>query len=66
MFISLCEFYVVLEYAEMNYKFVYGVFIMYSKVKILVIWNNHEYGVLRNYKVKLFRIRVEIVNVCML
>jgi hypothetical protein len=37
MFISLCEFYVVLEYDEINYNFVYGVFIMYSKVKILVI-----------------------------
>jgi hypothetical protein len=37
MFISLCEFHVISEYDEMNYNFVYGVFIMYYKVKIMVI-----------------------------
>jgi hypothetical protein len=36
----------------MNCNIVYGVLKMYSKVQILVIWNNHEYGVLMNGNVK--------------
>jgi hypothetical protein len=52
MFISLCEFHVVAEYDEMNCNFILGVFKMYYKMHILVIWNNHEYGVLMNGSVK--------------
>jgi hypothetical protein len=48
MFISLCEFFVVSENDEMNYNIIFGFFTMYSKMQILVIWNNHEFGVLMN------------------
>jgi hypothetical protein len=43
----------VLDYDEMNCNLVFGVFfIMYSKVQILVIYNNHESNVGMNYSVK--------------
>jgi hypothetical protein len=37
---------------EMKCNLVFEVFKMYSEMKILVIWNNHEYGVLMNGNVK--------------
>jgi len=37
MLISLCEFFVVLEYDEMNCNIVFGDFIMYFEMQILVI-----------------------------
>jgi hypothetical protein len=46
IFISLCEFFVVLKYDEMNCNIFFGVLKMYYEVQILVIRNNHEYGVL--------------------
>jgi hypothetical protein len=52
MFILLCEFFVVLKYAKMNCNIASRVFPMYYKVQIIVIWNNHEYGVLMNGNVK--------------
>jgi hypothetical protein len=52
MFISLCEFFVVSDYDEMNCNFVFGVFTMYSKVHILVIYNNHEFHIGMNGSVK--------------
>jgi hypothetical protein len=52
MFISLCEFSVVSKYDEMNYNFFLKFFTMYFEVQILVIWNNHEFGVLMNGNVK--------------
>jgi hypothetical protein len=42
MFISLCEFFVVSDYDEMNYNIVFGIFTMYYEVQILVICINHE------------------------
>ncbi len=41
-----------LDYDEMNYNLVSGVFTMYSKMQILVICNNHEYDVGMNCNVK--------------
>jgi hypothetical protein len=38
----LCEFFIVLDYDEMNCKFFFRVFKMYYEVQILVICNNHE------------------------
>jgi hypothetical protein len=52
MFILLYEFSTVLKPNEMNYNLVLEFFTMYFKVQILVIWNNHESGVLMNGKVK--------------
>jgi hypothetical protein len=52
MFISLCEFFVKLDYDEMNYNLVYGVFTIYSEVHILVICNNHESHIGMNGSVK--------------
>jgi hypothetical protein len=44
------------EYDEMKCNFVSGVFFtMYYEMQILIIWNNHEYGVLINGKVKCVR-----------
>jgi hypothetical protein len=34
-------------------------------VQILVVWNNHEYGVLMNGSVKCVGKQGKIVNVCM-
>jgi len=48
MFILLCESFVVSKYDEMNYNFV----LMYFEVHILFIWNNHEYDVIMNGRVK--------------
>jgi hypothetical protein len=45
MFILLCEFFVVLKYDEMNWNIV-------SRVFYNTLWNNLEYGVLMNYRVK--------------
>jgi hypothetical protein len=52
LFISLCEFFVVLDYDEMNCNLVFGIFIMFSEVQILVIWNNHESHIQMNGNVK--------------
>ncbi len=52
MFILLCEFSIISKYDEMNCSLVFEVFSMYSKVQILVIWNNHEFSVLMNGSVK--------------
>ncbi len=52
MFTLLCEFSIVSEYDEMNCNFVLEFFTMYFKVQILVIWNNHEFGVLMNGIIK--------------
>jgi len=52
MFISLCEFFVVLDYYEMNYNLVFGVVTMYSEMQILVIYNNHEFHIGINGSVK--------------
>jgi hypothetical protein len=42
----LCDFFVVLDYDEMNCNIIFGgFFIMYSEVQILVIYNNHEFDV---------------------
>ncbi len=41
-----------LDYDEMNYNLVSGVFIIYSKVQILIICNNHECDVEMNCRVK--------------
>jgi hypothetical protein len=48
----LCEIFVVLDYDEMNYNLVFGVFTMYSEVQILVIYNNHESNERMNCYVK--------------
>jgi len=48
----LCGFSIMLDYDEMNYNLVSGVFTMYSKMQILVICNNHEYDVGMNCNVK--------------
>jgi hypothetical protein len=49
----LCEFFVLLDYDEMNCNLVFGVlFIMYSEIQILVICNNHEFDVGMNCSVK--------------
>jgi hypothetical protein len=37
MFVLLCEFSIVLEYDEINCNLVFGVFIMYFEMEILVI-----------------------------
>jgi hypothetical protein len=52
IFISLCEFFVVLDYDEMNYNFVFGIFTMYFEMQILVICENHEYRIEMNGSVK--------------
>jgi len=57
MFISLCEFFVVLDYDEMNYNIVFGVFTMYSEVQILVICNNHESHIGMNGVLSLLRLK---------
>ncbi len=41
-----------LDYDEMNCNLVFGFFIMYYKVQILVICNNHESNVEMNGSVK--------------
>jgi len=64
MFVLLCEFSIVLEYDEINCNLVFGVLIMYFEMEILVIWNNHEYGVLMNGNVKCGEKKAKIVNVC--
>jgi hypothetical protein len=48
----LCGFLVVLNYDEINCNFVFGIFIMYFEVQILVICNNHEFDVGMNGSVK--------------
>ncbi len=49
----MCEFSAMLNYDEMNCNIVYGVFfIMYSKVQILIICNNHKFDVGMNCSVK--------------
>jgi hypothetical protein len=49
----LCEFFVVLDYDEMNCNIVFGVFFtMYFEVQIQVIYNNHESNVGMNGSVK--------------
>jgi hypothetical protein len=52
----LCEFFVVLDYDEMNCNLGSGVFLMYFKVQILVICNNHEFDIGMNCSVKLVEI----------
>jgi hypothetical protein len=46
----LCDFFVMLDYDEMNCNIIYGV--IYSEIRILVICNNHEYDVGMNCSVK--------------
>jgi hypothetical protein len=48
----LCEFFVIIDYVERNCNLVFGVFLMYFEVQILIICNNHEYDVLMNSNVK--------------
>jgi hypothetical protein len=49
----LCEFFVVLDYDETNCNIVSRIFLlMYSKVQIMVICNNHEVNVKMNGSVK--------------
>jgi hypothetical protein len=53
MFIFCVNFFVVLDYDEMNYNLVSRVlFTMYYEVQILVICNNHESNERMNYSVK--------------
>jgi hypothetical protein len=52
MFISLFQFFVMLDYDEMNCNLISGVFTMYSKMQILVICNNHEFHIGMNGNVK--------------
>jgi len=51
MFISLCEFFVVSNYGEMNCNIVFGAFTMYFEVQTLVICN-HEFHIGMNGTVK--------------
>jgi hypothetical protein len=46
----------VLDYDEMNYNLVYGVFTMYFEVQILVICDNHEFHIGMNGSVKFVEI----------
>jgi hypothetical protein len=48
----LCEFFIVLNYDEMNYNLISGIFKMYTEVQILVICNYHEFDVGMNGSVK--------------
>jgi hypothetical protein len=48
----LFEFFVVLDYDEMNFFFFFGVFIMYFEVHIFSICNNYEFDVTMNYSIK--------------
>jgi len=41
-----------LNYDEINCNFVFGIFIMYFEVQILVICNDHEFDVGMNGNVK--------------
>ncbi len=41
-----------LNYDEMNYNIVFGVFLMYYEMQILVTCNNHESNVGMNCSVK--------------
>jgi hypothetical protein len=52
MFVLLCEFSIISEYDEMNFNIVSRIFPMHFEFQILVIWNNHEYGVLMNGSAK--------------
>jgi hypothetical protein len=54
MFQLLREFSLVSKYDEMSCDIVSGVFlhVFWSKMQILVIWNNYEFGVLMNDRVK--------------
>jgi hypothetical protein len=52
IFRLLCELFEYRKYKEMNCNFVCGFFTLYFEVQIMGIWNNHEYGVLMNYKHK--------------
>jgi hypothetical protein len=44
MFILLSEFFVVSKFDEINCNNIYGVFLMYFEMQIMVRWNNHEFG----------------------
>jgi hypothetical protein len=48
----LCEFFVVLNYDEMNCNLISRVLKMYIEMQILVICNNHEFDVGMNGSVK--------------
>jgi hypothetical protein len=48
----LCEFFVVLDYDEMNNNIVLKFFTMYFELQILDICNNHEFDVGMNCSVK--------------
>jgi len=55
----------VLDYDEMNYNLIFGIFIVYVEVQILVICNNHEFDVGINYSVKFLRLKTLRMNICM-
>ncbi len=48
----LCEFFLVLDYDEMNCNIIFGVFLQFILKCILVICNNHESNVGMNGNVK--------------
>jgi hypothetical protein len=52
----LCEFFVVLDYDEMNWILFLELLTMYSEVQILVICNSHESNVGMNGSVKFVEI----------
>jgi hypothetical protein len=52
MFILLCEFFVISKYNEMNCNLVSEILYIVYEVQVLVIWNNHEFGVLMNYRIR--------------
>ncbi len=52
MFISLCEFFAIYKYDEMNCNLVFWIFYNVFWSANYGYWNNHEYGVLMNGNVK--------------
>ncbi len=48
----LCELFVMLNYDEMNYNLISGVFTKYFEVQIIVTCTNHESDVEMNFSVK--------------
>ncbi len=55
-----------LDYDEISYNIVSRVFfIMYSKVQIVVICNNHEFDVGMVVVLSLLKLKTKIMNICM-
>jgi hypothetical protein len=53
IFILLCELFYYENMMKWNViLFLEFLFIMYFEVQVLVLWNNHEFGVLMNGNVK--------------